>query len=387
MYYTQIQSNLFASYVTNGWNGLGSYTATPGQTGFPTCLSGTCLPVTTTPNPATLPARDITVQAGRRQFYIDQFAQHGVDFTKLPFYPDSLNNPRSQVFTIGVERELAKNIVLSSDYVHQFLTGNVRTVDLNAPAPFDSTAVGQSRTVAAANATRPITPANGGVRQVNALMNLGFAHYDGWQTQLSFRGYRRFMASVSYTLSRATNNSEPDGNGINPNQPNIARLGREELGPSLVDQRHRAVILGSYEFPLHFTLGTLLQFASARPFNATTGVDNDGDGSNNDRPVVNGQVLPKSRFRGTATSDVGLFLENRLKLTERTALLLRIEGFNLLNHGNFLGRGQAVFGNTATPNADFGAFVSGVGSSTTAIPAFANIDPPRMFQLQARFTF
>ena len=387
MYYTQIQSNIVASYITGGWDGLGSYTATPGQTGFPTCLSGSCLPVTTTPTPATLPARDITVQAGRRQFYIDQFAQHGVDFTKLPYYPDSLNNPRSQVFTVGVERELAKGVVLSSDYVHQFLTGNVRTVDLNAPAPFDRTTVGQSRTVAAANATRPITPANGGVRQVNVLMNLGFAHYDGWQTQLNFRHYRKLMASVSYTLSKATNNSEPDGNGINPNQPSIARLGSEELGPSLVDQRHRAVILASYEFPLRFTLGTLMQFASARPFNATTGVDNDGDGSNNDRPVVNGQVLRKSAFRGTATSDVGLFLENRLKLTERTALLLRIEGFNLFNHGNFLGRGQTVYGNGATPNADFGAFVSGVGTSASAIPAFANIDPPRMFQLQARFTF
>ena len=29
----------------------------------------------------------------------------------------------------------------------------------------------------------------------------------------------------------------------------------------------------------------------------------------------------------------------------------------------------------------------GVGTTTNAIPAFANIDPPRMFQLQARFIF
>ena len=38
----------------------------------------------------------------------------------------------------------------------------------------------------------------------------------------------------------------------------------------------------------NFTAGTLSQFASARPFNATTGVDNNGDGANNDRPVING---------------------------------------------------------------------------------------------------
>ena len=39
------------------------------------------------------------------------------------------------------------------------------------------------------------------------------------------------------------------------------------------------------------TAGTLMQFASARPFNATTGIDKNGDASNNDRPVVNGAVL------------------------------------------------------------------------------------------------
>jgi hypothetical protein len=45
-----------------------------------------------------------------------------------------------------------------------------------------------------------------------------------------------------------------------------------------------------------------------------------------------------------------------------------------------------VWGNGATPNPDFGRFVP-VTTETTAIPAFANIDPPRMFQLQARFVF
>ncbi|HYW72130.1 MAG TPA: TonB-dependent receptor, partial [Pyrinomonadaceae bacterium] len=67
MYYTQIQSNLIAGYLVNGLDGLTTYTATLGQTGFPTCL--TCVPVNVDPHivPASeLPARDITIQAGRR---------------------------------------------------------------------------------------------------------------------------------------------------------------------------------------------------------------------------------------------------------------------------------------------------------------------------------
>src|SRR5262249_61166157 len=93
-----------------------------------------------------------------------------------------------------------------------------------------------------ANETRPILPANGGVRQVNVLMNLGKADYNGLQTLFTYRGNRKIFASVSYTLSKATNTSEPDGNGIGPNQSTIARLGEEERGLSVVDQRHSAGI-------------------------------------------------------------------------------------------------------------------------------------------------
>ena len=388
MYYTQIRSNVVASYLVNGLDGLTTYTAVSGQTGFPTCL--TCAPVNVDPRtlPASqLPARDITIRAGRRAFYEAQFARFGLNFDLLPNYPDELVNPRSQVISLGAEREVVKGLFLGADYVHQHLTGIDRTVDLNAPSTFDRTAPGQVRSVAAANATRPILPINGGVRQVNVLTNLGVADYDGLQTQVSYRGNSRMYASLSYTLSNATNTSEPDGNGIGPNESIITRLGEVERGPSVVDQRHRAVITFTYRFPYNFTAGTLTQLASARPFNATTGVDNNGDGANNDRPVVDGKVISKSAFPGTPTSDVAIFVENRIKLSERTSLLLRLEGFNVFNHGNFLGRGVTTYGDAATPATTFGQFVGGVGTATNAIPAFANIDPPRMFQLQARFIF
>jgi hypothetical protein len=97
--------------------------------------------------------------------------------------------------------------------VQQHWTNLDRSVDLNAPTPFDRTATGQTRTVAAANATRPIVPVNGGVRNVNVLMNLGIADYDGLQTQVTYRGNAKMYAAVSYTLSKATNTAEPDGNG------------------------------------------------------------------------------------------------------------------------------------------------------------------------------
>ena len=388
MYYTQIRSNLVAGALLNGLDGFTNYSAVPGQLGFPTCLTGPCLPVPLDPRvlpPSQLPARDITIKPGQRDFYATQFAQYGLNFSLLPNYPDEFRNPRSQVASIGAEREIMKGWFAGADYVHQHWTDLDRTVDLNAPSAFDRTAPGQTRSVAAANATRPILPVAGGVRAVNVLMNLGTADYDGLQTQVSYRRNPKMFAGVSYTLSKATNTSEPDGNGIGPNESIIARLGEVERGPSVLDQRHRAVITFSYELPYNLMAGTVTQLASARPFNATTGLDNNGDGANNDRPVVNGSVLAKSAFRGTGTQDVSVFLEGRLHAGART-VLLRVEGFNLFNHGNILGRAQTVYGDTAAPNPTFGQLVA-VGTAANAIPALANIDPPRMFQFQARFLF
>jgi hypothetical protein len=389
VYYTQIRSNAVAGYLVNGLDGLTTYTATPGQLGFPTCLTGACLPLSFDPRtlaPSQLPARDITIRAGQRDFYKAQFAKYGLNFDLLPNYPDELVNPRSQVWSVGAEREFGHGLFVGTDYVHQHWTDLDRTIDLNAPSAFDRTAPGQTRTVAAANATRPILPVNGGVRQVNVLTNFGEAEYDGLQTQISYRGNSRLYASLSYTLSKATNTFEPDGNGVGANQSTISRLGEDERGPSLVDQRHRAVLMVSYQLPYNITAGTLTQYASARPFNATTGIDNNGDGANNDRPVVNGQVLKKSAFRGTSTSDVGLFLEGRIHQSGLGAIVLRLEGFNMLNHGNYLGRAQTVYGDGTTPNPTFGQLVA-AGTAPNALPAFANVDPPRMYQFQVRFIF
>ena len=177
MYYSQIQSNLVASYLVGGLDGLTTYTAVPGQLGFPTCLTGSCLPLSfdpkTLPAPQ-LPARDITIQAGRRAFYEAQFAKYGLNFDLLPNYPDKLVNPRSQVVS---HRRGAR------DRPRLVRGRRLRASALDQPrshrrferalAVSDRTAPGQVRTVAAANATRPILPVNGGVRQVNVLEESG----------------------------------------------------------------------------------------------------------------------------------------------------------------------------------------------------------------------
>src|SRR5262249_32909598 len=66
LYYTQIRANAITGSYTGGLDGFTTYSATPGQFGFPTCLTGSCLPLQFDPRvlPASqLPARDITIRA------------------------------------------------------------------------------------------------------------------------------------------------------------------------------------------------------------------------------------------------------------------------------------------------------------------------------------
>jgi outer membrane receptor protein involved in Fe transport len=364
VFYTMIRANTDAGFTLGGPEGQFSYSAAPGQLGFPASLSG--VPISF-PAGAVLPARNVTIRPGRRDYYARFF-----DISRLANYPDALVNPKSRVASIGIERDLGHQVRAQADFVHQRWTGLDRSFDLNAPSLFVRTAPGQLRPAAAADATRPIAPVNNGFRSINVVANLGEADYNGLQTQVSWRP-RNALVSLSYTLSKATNTTEPNGNGPGPNDFN--QLGEEERGPSILDQRHRAVVSGSYSFARYVTIGTITQIASARPFNPTTGVDNNGDGSTNDRPLIDGVVAGRASFRGSDLFDTSLFAEAKLPMQTR-AFTLRVEAFNVFNHANILGR-IGVYGDGLTPNATFGTPNTGL----------ANLDPARMIQFQARFQF
>src|SRR4029077_19472625 len=113
--------------------------------------------------------------------------------SKLVGYTSAtFENPRSQVASIGIERQIAPRLFVSVDYVKQHWTGLDQTVDLNAPSLFVRTAPGQVRSAAAADATRPIVPVNGGFRSISVVENLGVADYNGLQIMMHRQTSRLF---------------------------------------------------------------------------------------------------------------------------------------------------------------------------------------------------
>jgi Carboxypeptidase regulatory-like domain/TonB dependent receptor len=370
IYYSQLRANLAAPFAQSGPEGTFTLSVAPGQVGFPTSLA----PLPAFPAGAVLPARDLVIRPGMASYYSRFF-----DVSKLKGYPDKLLNPYTQQASLGIERQLAPSWTLSADYVFQHTIKIDRVLDLNAPAPFIRTAPGQTRTASAADATRPIVPVNNGYRRIQALINNGNSSYNALQVNLTKRFSHHLSMLASYTWSHTINDMETDNN-FDPNDANM--WGRPERASSLLDQRHRVALSGWYDFGRGFSAGTLTILASGRPYNLTTGVDNNGDGTVSDRPVINGAVVGRNAGRGTPVYNVGLFVQREFRLSERVRSTLRAETDNFLNHSNITGR-QGLYGNLASGlpdpsiNRSYGQGLVGI----------SNVDPARSFQFLFRLQF
>ena len=379
IYYSEERTDLAASDIIGGPSGLITFTVRPGQAGFPTSFD----PITNFPPGTIFPARDITVRPGQ----CPQLGQI-LDVSALRFCPDALLNPYTQQWTFGLERQFGAKWVFSADYVGLHTIRIERPVDLNAPSAFLPAATGQFRggtnaanASALADASRPIVPVPNGFRRVISNANLGAANYNALQLRLNKQLSSRFSLLMSYTWSHAIDTVDQDAAQQDPADSNL--LGATEKATSIFDQRHNAALTGTYQFPLGFTFTTFAQLGSGFPYNITTGVDNNGDGSNSDRPFLNGALLPRNAGQGTPIYDVATALQKSFRLTERAHLSLRAEAFNVFNHQNIYSR-SGVFGNNVPPpNAP------PVPLSTFGLPAsgIANVGQPRALQFLARITF
>ena len=170
------------------------------------------------------------------------------------------------------------------------------------------------------------------------------------------------------------NNVEADAPGGDPNDVHAFNA---EWADSLLDQRHRGVLTAWHALPLRFVIGGVVTAASGRPFNITTGADNNGDAANTDRPVIDGVVIGRNAGRNESVFTLDAFLEKSFGVGGHE-LSVRAEGLNLTNRENVVGR-NGVFGNNANgqPLGTFGLPLGGIN----------NVDPGRQYQFEIRARF
>ncbi len=188
--------------------------------------------------------------------------------------PD-LRMPYVQQASIGLQQEFPKNIRLMSQYFYRRGVRQLRGRNINAP--FDG--------------SRP-DPNSGNITLIESSAN-SFNHT--LMVNLNWMKPGKFFFGANYVYSNT--NNETDG-ALSLPVDNFDLRG--ERGASLQDIRHRFFLMSNVTLPLGFRLGTIFQTNSASPYNVTTGFDNNGDSTVNDRP----QGLRRNSERGAGRWDL-----------------------------------------------------------------------------------
>jgi hypothetical protein len=387
IYHSQIVDNSFASYALGEPSGVFTYTAAPGQAGFPASIAAAPLPQF--PAGGAVPVRSLYVRPGQSAYLAQWFPTR-----VLNGYPNALLNPYSEQWTASLEQRLAANWTMTLDYVGANTLRIIRPLDVNGPSPFIRTAPNQIRSAQAANCTRPYwiywyaqhsmtcssTSASNPQPPYSVIqtdVNNGYLHYDALDLNIAHSFSQGYQVLASYTWSHTLNNVDPDTTSQNPNDTNFTQ--HQEYGPAIYDQRHRFVLSGVYVIPIfELHIGGIGTFGSGLPYNIVTGTTNGGDtGATTDRPVINGAVIGRNAGRGNGLYSIDPFLSRAFPLYhELVTIDLRAEAFNVLNHADFVSY-SGTYGNGATAGIGFGSPLAGV---TAQLPA-------RSMQFSARASF
>jgi hypothetical protein len=294
------------------------------------------------------------------------------DYVYLP--AERLLNPYNMQFSLGLQRQLFNDWTFTFDAIHSRTLKQQRVNDINAPSAFIRNAPGQTRAIAAADATRPFATTYQGinVRKVAVIENTASSNYDALDFGLLKRFSNRYQLEAHYVYSSALTDSMFFGEA-DTGIPNQFRVPLSlERGPSDFHQRHRFVSHGQIELPFQSQLSFVATLGSGLPVNAITGADNDGDGYRFDRPVG----FSRNSFRTPMQATFDASLAKRFQVSEGVKVELRAEAFNLFNRNNYI-KLQNIYGNSATPRDDF----------LTPLAGVQNSDPARQFQFGARLIF
>jgi hypothetical protein len=312
-------------------------------------------------------------------------------------------NPYSQQWNFGYAHQFNPSTVVEADYVHELGLHEEKRQILNYTDP--ATGV---RTLSAqlAAAGQPQ------IARISMETSWGRSRYDGLNLSLRRRMTNRFSVNAIYTLSEGwayNGNAASYSNTVtDPRTP----LGSWDFGPVPNDERHRLVVSGVVDLPWGFQVAPIMQIASARPYNSSSGISNVlnfGTGPATAHAIVfkdkpndllaaevaagifdptkstatvkanllsclNSGQCTQAHFdnlRGQAFFQLDTRVSKMIKLGERANVKLMFQGFDITNRANF---GNTYDGNvkniapTATSPATFATPTGYITPAGTVVP-------------------
>jgi hypothetical protein len=334
-------------------------------------------------------------------------------------FQPNFQNPQIYQGDFIIEREIARNTVVSASYLISVGKHLPTFIDINLPAPITNptpfTVLGGP--LNGQTFTLPIFATPGGVRPntnfnvITEIQSEVSSQYDALVLQFNRRFTNGLQFQTNYTLARATDSGQisqtftTSNASLNPFDRTL------DEGTSNFDIRHRFVASAVYSpdtlFGLGesrvgraifggFTIAPVVTISSGRPFsagisgNATApaGTVRIGSGILGAGGPNRAPFLERNAFRLPMTAVVDLRVSRRFNLGETRSLEILAEAFNLFNRTNVTNVGTTAYnivGNTLV--------FQGVGG-TLANPTFGipneagnTIFTERQIQLAVRFQF
>jgi hypothetical protein len=313
-----------------------------------------------------------------------------------------LKSTKVMQWSLGVQREIVKNLLFDATYVGTRTIGLISNVNINQSAPGPG----------AQGPRRPFFSRNPNVTNLTYRTNYAGAKYHALQTRIEQRYTAGLTVSLAYTWSHfLANGGNINGGGNGP--PQDARCYSCEWGSQPEDRRHVAVVNHVYELPFGagrrfvnkgwlsqivgpWNVSGIWSMSTGEHFTATlaAAVSNSAGGGG-DRPNrLRDGNLPASERSIDRWFDLGAFaapaqfnfgnsgrgilvapgnlnvdlgVHRNFRFTERWRASLRWEMFNAFNRANF-----------GNPNSAIGNPVAGQISGTA---------PARIMQLALKILF
>ncbi len=328
----------------------------------------------------------------------------------------NFRNPRSGQVSIAVEQQIDRDTTLTVGFVRNSTWALQRRIDVNLFQPavltngyvayptYDASgrlvqasgynaATGQGIYLdAAGKAVKPaVARPDPTLGQFNVNKSVGHSSYNGGYVSVHRRMSHRLQFALNYTYAK---NRDDDSNERDFNRQymlNVYNL-NSDSAYAKNDIRHSGNMNVLYDLGRGFTISSLLLAHTGSPGRYVLGTDLNNDGNkDNDRPIINGSLVPRDSARYENFFDWDMRLIKEFKIGEHMRVALSIEGYNLTRASNktFNGDGDSFFGKpTATANPNTGYFYA---TNTAGIPLNSpgtdRFGGPRQGQIGIRFIF